>query len=73
MEESFGGRSRRGIFTVVFHFLDLKNFLSLKPSKTLVFLVEILFLLVRSVGELERTWCQVGLDLIPARIPATNS
>ena len=64
MEDSFGGRSRRGIFTVVFHFLDLKNFLSLKPSKALVFLVEIPLLLVKSVGELERTWSQIGLDLV---------
>ena len=70
MEDSFGGRSRRGIFTVVFHFVDLKNFLSLKPSKALVFFMEIPVLLVRRVdGELERTWSQIGLDLIPAMLP----
>lgn len=40
--------------TVVFHFVDLKNFLSLKPSQALVFLMEIPVLLVRSVdGELK--------------------
>ena len=49
--------------------MDLKNFLSLKPSKALVFLVEIPLLLVRSVDrELERTWSHIGLDPIPAML-----
>ena len=65
MEDSFGGRSGRGIFTVVFRPVDLNNYLSLKPFKALIFLTEILLVLVKSVDrELERTWSQIGLDLL---------
>lgn len=54
MEDSFGGRSGRGIFTVVFHPVDLNNYLSLKPFKALIFLTVILLVLVKSVDrELE--------------------
>lgn len=37
IEDSFGGRSWGGIFTVVFRSVDLNTSLSLKPSKALPF------------------------------------
>lgn len=73
MEDSFGGRSGRGSFTVVFRPVDLNNYLSLKPFKALIFLTAIRLVLVKSVDrELEigigigKNWSQIGLELILA-------